>query len=544
MENRLNLVNLQKNAVPGISRTMQSKIILTTLNSSYFHSSFGLRYLYANLQELQSDTQILEFTTAQKSLDLAEEILKKRPQIIGLGVYIWNIKETHELVSVLKQIAPDLTIILGGPEVSYETETQTIFEKADFVVCGEGEFLFLELCRKILSGTPPPNKKIVGDLPEISKLQLPYSLYTDEDIKNRVIYVEASRGCPYKCEFCLSSLDKSVRAFELDTFLIEMQNLLDRGVRQFKFVDRTFNLSIPKSRKILEFFLERISLGLFLHFELIPDRLPEELKEVIKKFPKGSLQFEIGVQTWSPKVARLVSRRQDYEKVAQNFNFLVQETGVHIHSDLIAGLPGETLESFAEGFDALAKLKPHEIQLGILKRLKGTPISRHDSEWEMVYQENPPYQILRTKTMSFENILNLSRMAKFWDMVSNSGHFIQTMTVIKQLASEREVPSLFWEFWELTEFFNQRHPQRYGIALINQVESLWLYLTVKRRGEKSVVREALIADYTQNPSRDIPPFLRGESVATTKKKDIMKKIALPSRQERRAAKIETPLLAF
>lgn len=288
--------------------------------------------------------------------------------------------------------------------------------------------------------------------------------------------------------------------------------------------------------------MERISLGLFLHFELIPDRLPEELKEVIKKFPKGSLQFEIGVQTWSPKVARLVSRRQDYEKVAQNFNFLVQETGVHIHSDLIAGLPGETLESFAEGFDALAKLKPHEIQLGILKRLKGTPISRHDSEWEMVYQENPPYQILRTKTMSFENILNLSRMAKFWDMVSNSGHFIQTMTVIKQLASEREVPSLFWEFWELTEFFNQRHPQRYGIALINQVESLWLYLTVKRRGEKSVVREALIADYTQNPSRDIPPFLRGESIETIRKKTRIKKVVLPSRQERHISNTNPSLL--
>ncbi len=492
--------------------------------------------------DLKTQTELIEYTTHQKSLDLAEEILSRKPKILGLGVYIWNIRESYELVSLLKRIAPELILVLGGPEVSYETETQAIFQKADYVVCGEAEFLFPDLCQKILEGKKPSVKKITGPLPEINKLQLPYSFYTDEDIKNRVIYVEASRGCPYKCEFCLSSLDTSVRSFDLEIFLSEMQILLDRGVKQFKFVDRTFNLSISKSRKILEFFLKRIDLGLFLHFELVPDRLPEELKEIIRKFPKGSLQFEIGVQTWSSKVARLVSRRQDYEKVAQNFEFLVKETGVHIHSDLIAGLPGETLESFAVGFDALASLEPHEIQLGILKRLKGTPIIRHDEACEMVYQENPPYQILKTKEMSFETVLKLSRMAKFWDLIANSGHFKNSMKLIKELASQREVSSLFWEFWELSEFFNRRHPQRYGISLLSQVESLELYLRAQRGVDKALVRQALILDYTQNPSRDIPSFLREETQKQPKsnRNPPPKKISvpIPSRQARHGVNAE------
>lgn len=529
---------MQKRRERGISRAMQKTILLATLNSSYFHSSFGLRYLLANMGDLQSQTELVEYTTQQKPLDLVESILSRNPKILGLGVYIWNVRETFELVSLLKKIAPDLTIVLGGPEVSYETESQAICQLADYTVCGEAEQLFPELCQKILKGEKPVSKKITGPLPEIHQLKLPYGHYSDEDIKNRVIYVEASRGCPYKCEFCLSSLDTQVRSFDLDLFLSEMQKLIDRGVKQFKFVDRTFNLSISKSRRILEFFLERISQGLFLHFELVPDRLPEELKDVIKQFPKGSLQFEIGVQTWSSKVARLVSRRQDYKKVKENFSFLIQETGVHIHSDLIAGLPGETLESFAEGFDALAGLEPHEIQLGILKRLRGTPIARHDQEWEMVYQETPPYQVLKTKEMSFETILKLTRMAKFWDLIANSGHFQHTMRLIRALARQREKPSLFWEFWELSEFFNERHPQRYGIALVSQVESLWLYLTQKRGFELGLVRQSLIQDYTLNPSRDIPVFLRDELKAQNTLKSSATPKTLPIRQARHWKKPE------
>ena len=239
-------------------------------------------------------------------------------------------------------------------------------------------------------------KIIPAEVPDFSQIALPYDFYTDDDIAHRIIYVEASRGCPFTCEFCLSSLDIPVRQVPLPALLEQLQRLLDRGVKQFKFVDRTFNLNVAVSRAILEFFLERHQPGHFFHFEMIPDRLPEALREIIARFPPGALQFEVGVQTFNEQVSQLISRRQDNEKLADNFHFLRHETGVHIHADLIVGLPGETLESFAAGFDRLIALGPQEIQVGILKRLRGTPIVRHDADWQMIYNPHPPYEILRT----------------------------------------------------------------------------------------------------------------------------------------------------
>lgn len=518
---------------------MRGRILITTLNSSYFHASFGLRYLYANMEELRQTTRLLEFTTAQKPLDIVETLLVSEPEIVGFGIYIWNTRETYDVIALLKKIAPHIKIVIGGPEVSYEIESQSIFDLVDYVVPGEADFAFRDLCTRILKNDFPTSKVYASSLPDINTIKLPYDDYTPEDIKNRVIYVEASRGCPYKCEFCLSSLDKIVRHFDLDIFLGEMQRLIERGVRQFKFVDRTFNLKIDQSRKILQFFLKQIDLGLFLHFELVPDRLPEELKEVISQFPSGSLQFEIGVQTWSEKVSGLVSRKQDFPKTIENFQFLIQKTNAHIHSDLIAGLPGETLESFAIGFDALSNLEPHEIQVGILKRLKGTPIIRHDNEWEMLYQAHPPFQILQTKTMGFQEILKIGRFAKFWDLYANSGNFKNAVHLIKNCAKKRESPSLFWEFWELSEFLNLRHPQRYGISLLSQVESIWIYLSQVKALPLNLVREALIADYTLNPKRDVPSFLKdtathSESQAPASKGQdyTLRTKSTPKRQER------------
>ena len=270
----------------------------------------------------------------------------------------------------------------------------------------------------------PPN------LPDFSQIVLPYDLYTDDDIAHRIIYVEASRGCPFTCEFCLSSLDIPVRQVPLAAMLEQLQRLLDRGVKQFKFVDRTFNLNVAVSKTILEFFLERYQPGHFFHFEMIPDRLPESLREVIARFPPGALQFEVGVQTFNEEVSGLIKRRQNYEKLADNFHFLRNETGVHIHADLIVGLPGETLESFAAGFDRLIALGPQEIQVGILKRLRGTPIIRHDADWQMVYNPHPPYEILQNKLIDFETMQKLRRFARYWDLVGNSGNFIETTPLI------------------------------------------------------------------------------------------------------------------
>ena len=499
---------------------MTKPILLTTLNARYHHSSFGLRYLLAQLEqrpETQGQTHLQEFTISQNPKDIVEKILELNPKIVGLGVYIWNTDQTLEVVSILKAIRPEILIVLGGPEVSYEYQDQPLCERADFVFIGESDISFSEFCASFLTHhTLPQTKWISSELPEVKKLASPYRFYTDEDIRHRVIYVEASRGCPYKCEYCLSSLDKSVRSFDIDSFLNEMNLLIERGVRSFKFVDRTFNLSISTSSKILTFFLERINLGLFLHFEMVPDRLPIELRELISQFPAGSLQFEIGIQTWNPTVARNVSRRQDYEKIRENIDFLSHKTGVHLHVDLIAGLPGEDLQSFARGFDAVTSLTPHEVQLGILKRLKGTPISRHEQPFQMIYQTKAPFQILQNKDLSYQELQSLSRFANFWDLYSNSGNFPNWMSLLRQKAQTRPEPSYFAELWEFFQFLTQRHTQGHSIALLNLVESAWIYGLEKLKIPADPLRKALISDYAERVKRDIPKFLRTDSTPLLK----------------------------
>ena len=263
-------------------------IVLTTLNARYIHAAFGLRYLMANLGPLRERAALVEFDINQKTTDMLESILAQEPRIVGVGVYIWNAEPALRLVSDLKRLRPDVTVIVGGPEVSHEVERQEICRLADYVVTGEADLAFAELCQKLLGGTRPLTHVIAAPLPQLEQLTLPYEVYGAQDVAHRMIYVEASRGCPFRCEFCLSSLDVPVRNVPVETFLVEMQKLLDRGVRHFKFVDRTFNLNLNIGRRILEFFGERYQPGLFLHFEMIPDRLPEALREPIRQFPPGA----------------------------------------------------------------------------------------------------------------------------------------------------------------------------------------------------------------------------------------------------------------
>ncbi len=522
---------------------MNTDILLVTLNSSYAHSSFGLRYLYANLKDLQERAQIVEYTTARSPRDIVESLLSKKPKIIGLGVYIWNADESLEVVSLLKKVSPETIVVLGGSEVSHESETQKICQTADVTIKGEADFLFYEFCHGYLNlGILPERKFISGALPDIKTIASPYAYYTDEDIKNRVIYVEVSRGCPYRCEYCLSSLDKSVRNFDVTTFLADMEHLLERGTRQFKFIDRTFNLSPTTCTQILQFFLDRIHLGLFLHFEMVPDRLPTEIRDLIKQFPAGSLQFEIGIQTWNTEVAKLVSRRNDFEKVKDNFRFLSTETGVHTHADLIVGLPGEDLPSFARGFDILSEVGPDEIQVGILKRLKGAPIARHDKEWEMVYADQPPFQILRTKSMNFETLQKMNRFAKFWDLYANSGNFKTLVNTLKERSQQREDKSFFWEFFAFTEYLSARHSQYFGISLMSLFESAMAYLTEGLQWPAEQARDLILVDYRATGKIDLPKFLRlgDEDVKrkVTSEADAQRS-SLPKRQQRHLGKAET-----
>jgi len=478
-------------------------IVLTTLNARYAHASFGLRYLRANLGALRERACIIEFDISQRANDALEIILAQNPRIVGIGVYIWNAEQSLRLVADLKRVRPDLLIILGGPEVSHETDQQEICRLADYVVTGEADLSFAQLCEQLLSGTRPLMRIIPADLPQMERLALPYDLYDAQDIAHRVIYVEASRGCPFRCEFCLSSLDVPVRNVPLDAFLGQMQKLLDRGVRQFKFVDRTFNLNLNIGRPILEFFHERYEPEMFLHFEMIPDRLPEALREPIRKFPAGALQFEVGIQTFNEEVSARISRRQDNAKLSDNLRFLREQTGVHVHADLIVGLPGETLESFAAGFDRLVALRPQEIQVGILKRLRGTPIVRHDAEWAMVYSPNPPYEILQNSTIDFATLQRLRRFSRFWDMVSNSGNFLETTPLI--WANGR---SPFWSFLEWSDWAFSRVGRQHAIALPRLAELLFQYLTTQGAHNVAHIAETLGRDYQRGHRVDLPEFLR------------------------------------
>ena len=479
-----------------------SDILLATLNARYIHTAFGLRCLYANLGELQARCTILEFDIKQRAADIAEELLSAKPKIIGLGVYIWNVGLTTEVVGLLKQLAPDVRLVLGGPEVSYETATQEIVRLADHVITGEADMAFTDLCHSLLAGSTPPKVRVKAP-PDLSKLASPYPYYQDEDIAHRVLYVEASRGCPFSCEFCLSSVDSPVRAFPLAAFLLEMEHLLARGARQFKFLDRTFNLDVQVSATILEFFLERWQPGMFLHFEMIPDRFPDALRSLIAKFPAGTLQFEVGIQSFNEEVSSNISRRQNIVRLEDNLRFLKEHTGVHVHADLIAGLPGETLESFAEGFDRLWRLGPQEIQVGILKRLRGTPIIRHDKPFAMVYSPLAPYELLANRDLDFATLQQVKRFARHWDALGNSGRFSRTLPL---LLGRLRRASPFWNFWDFSLRLHVKMGKQQGISPANLAGQLYLHL--REAGvDLAALESSLTADHLAAGGRGRPACL-------------------------------------
>jgi radical SAM superfamily enzyme YgiQ (UPF0313 family) len=437
-------------------------ILLATLNARYAHASLGLRCLLANMGELTAQTKLCEFVIGTRATDIVEKLLAASPRIIGFGVYIWNVEETTKIVALLKRVAPDIKIILGGPEVSHESSEQPIVQLADYLITGWGDVTFPQLCSQILNGPQPLMKIHAGVQPPLSELASPYDLYTDEDIAHRTLYVEASRGCPFKCEFCLSALDKTAWPFALDNFLAELEKLHARGARLFKFVDRTFNLNIKSSLKIMQFFLDKLAAHpddpVYAHFEVVPDHLPDALKAGIQQFPPGALQFEIGIQSFNSAVQALVSRKQDNEKAAENIRWLCQHSNAHLHVDLIAGLPGEDIASFARGFDKLVELQPHEIQFGILKRLRGTPIIRHTEAYGLIFDPAPPYTILATDRISFADMQRLVRFSRYWDMVANSGRFANSLPMILAAAP-------FDRFMALSDWLFEKTDATHRIAL-------------------------------------------------------------------------------
>jgi len=426
-------------------------ILLTTINAKWIHPSLALRLLKANLGSLEEDCEIIEFALRQPLAEKLEPFANAcasgvLPKIIGISVSIWNHLAAIELLKELEKIFADAAgakpiIVLGGSEVSHLPPEAEILQLADHVVQGEGEIAFRELCENILQ-RPHTETRIANRRFEGGLVKTAYHLYSDEDVSNKLIYVEASRGCPFKCDFCLSALENTIYEFPLDQFLADMEILIQRGVKTFKFLDRSFNINTERAIKIINFFLTKIeqinssvtpceifSPPFTVHFEMVPSLFSSELLQALTRFPPGTLRLEIGIQTLNPQVSARINRPSNPEKELEVLRFLSEKTNAIIHADLIAGLPGEDLASFGSGFDrlwtALAAPGDHktngraEIQLGILKKLPGAPISRHNDEFRMRYNPLPPYDIEETSVFSANDILRIKNFARFWELLVN-----------------------------------------------------------------------------------------------------------------------------
>ena len=475
-------------------------ILLCTINARYIHTSLGLRWLQANLGALRSESTLLEFCLDDQPADMAEAILAHKPRLVGLGVYIWNALQTRHLLGLLKQIAPELIVVLGGPEVSH-VPMRVDFAQADYIIQGEGELCFAELCAALFAGKAPGQRLLAATTPEPDDLQLPYHLYSDTDIAHRLVYVEASRGCPFGCEFCLSSMDKRVRTFAPAPFLAALEALWQRGARTFKFVDRSFNLSLRNTLAILDFFLAKEP-PFHAHFEVVPEHFPQELKERLRRFPPGCLQLEIGIQTLQPEVAAAIGRRIDVSRIRDNLRFLATQTTAHLHLDLIIGLPGESLEDFAAGLNQLVALCRGEIQLGILKKLSGTAIDRHDQSHGMRYSPWPPYELLQNDLLPFSRLQELKRMARYWDLIYNSGNFRSSASL---LWPDGDV---FHGFFAFSRWLFAQTRATWKIALPRLAELLFRYLVDRCGAAPREVADRLARDLLTVRGRVLPPAIR------------------------------------
>jgi hypothetical protein len=501
-------------------------IVMVALNARWAHTSFGLRCLLANLGPLRTRARLLELTINERAVDIVEQILAHDPAIVALGAYIWNITLCTEVISLLKQLRPDLPVVLGGPEVSFADDAPAGVEAADWIIAGEAEHAFRQLCEQVLAGQPP-QRFIAASPPELTAVQLPYELYDDTDIAHRKIYVEASRGCPFGCELCLSSLDDRVRKVPLPGLLEALAQLWQRGVRHFKFIDRALHLAVGP--ELLGFFLDRWQPGTFLHFELVPDHLPRHLAEILARFPAGSVQLETGVQTLNAEVSERIGRRLDLDRVQSNLAFLRRETGVYIHADLIVGLPGESLSSLAAGFDRLLALQPHEIQVDLLKRLRGTTLPRHSRQWGMIYSSSPPYEVLQTSLIDFHTMQRLRRLSRYFDLVYNRGSLSQTAQLI--LTGTGAGSSPFAAFLALSDWLYETTGDTHGLAFNRLARLLHAYLTGPRRLPCDEVAAVIDSDYRQ--AGRAPIRLR-EPVPARRRSS--RSPQLPERQQRRLSR--------
>jgi anaerobic magnesium-protoporphyrin IX monomethyl ester cyclase len=400
---------------------VKRSIGLITLNAKFIHSSLSLRYLRnASRNAGYQNVWIREFVINQPVWKIAAEIQKLKPEVLGVGIYIWNRSQSLELIERLQKQMPELKIVVGGPEVSFEKNNSLPFP----VISGEGEKKWLEFLDLACKQEVPSEEVLTRwrtygtDLPELTPA------YLKEDfpqLKNRIVYFETSRGCPYLCSFCLSALDKTVRYFDEETIQSQIEELVTAGIKKIKFVDRTFNLKPSRMKKLMQWLTQ--FKGNEFHFEVVGDILTSDILEFLKTVPPGMFQFEIGIQTTTESVQETIQRKQNNDKLFETIKQLVEQDRIHFHCDLIFGLPGETLEDIQQSFSRVMALRPHELQLGFLKFLPGAPINNLIEKEHYHYQSTPPYELISHQNLSAEEVLYLKEFEDIFDRYYNSKRF-------------------------------------------------------------------------------------------------------------------------
>lgn len=453
-------------------------ILLTTLNSKFIHTNLAIRYLKKYVEDI-TKVDIIEFTINQTTEEIARKIFILNPDMVGFSTYIWNLEQTLDVCKRLKIVNPNIKILLGGPEVSFDSK-QLLEANAfiDYIICEEGEETFKEL----LLGLNPykieglvfrDEEKIIENkrrkpIENLDSIPSPY-IGSEEDFSGKIVYYEASRGCPFTCDFCLSS-GKKVRFFSVERVLEDIDYLVKKDVKQIKFVDRTFNANKKFAKDIIDHIIELNPEDINFHFELTARLLDFEQIEYLKKVKEGLFQFEIGVQSTNKKTLKEISRNEDYEKV-KNVSLLIKEAGnIHQHLDLIIGLPYEDYMTFSKSFDDLYYMQPDKLQLGFLKLLKGSKLRLNEKMHGYVYLDKPPYEILYNNYISYSDIVKLKFIEEVVEKYYNEGYFRNSIDYLVKIEFSRpfEFFEDFSKYLFSVDFFNISHSKKTLYNYLNE----------------------------------------------------------------------------
>ncbi len=512
----------RKGAAEGKQMKQTLRAAICVLNSKYIHSSLAPWCLLAGVGAYGEEgvsAKVIEGTINEKLENVFLRIVEQRPQVIGFSCYIWNIEKTKRLIRLVKQEFPDAIIILGGPEVSYCAQEILRGEaKVDYVISGEGEKPFALLLNSILRGTEAcglpgvccrNGDKIVVAEPYVTHEEPP-SPYTEEylgALKGRIAYLETSRGCPYSCAFCLSGRCGNIRFFNFERAKKELLLLANSGTQTVKLVDRTFNANRKRANQIFQFIIDNygkaIPQGVCFHFELAGDLLDEPTIGLLAKAPTGAMQLEIGLQSFHAKTLEAIHRRTDVERLKHNIARLVSNGNMHIHIDLIAGLPQENFDCFAKSFNIAYDLKPNMLQLGFLKLLYGAPMREEPEAYPCCYSKEPPYEVTETPWLTPKELLTLHHTEDALERLYNSGRFRRAL----QYLLEESGLTPFELFRGFGEYAAEQGTER--IALDDYTALVFNYFSDLTGIDRSILRDRMVCDrLAGNPSGRLPFVLR------------------------------------